>query len=249
MQEERVPFTIRVHEADPAGVLPLAALCALLQEAAWRSAERLGVGAMRLREAGLAWVLHRLRVAVAAAPRRGDAVTVTTWPKRFDRAFALRDFEVHDAAGRRIGAATSRWLVVDLGTRRVVRLPDFVRSVPVTERAEALAFEDAEPLPPEEIVTERRFEVRRSDLDLAGHVNHTRLVDWALEAVPDAVFEDYRASSLDIVFRHEARYGDAVVARSATMAAGESVACGHSLVRAADGQELARARSRWSRYS
>lgn len=236
-----VRFEVYSFQVDPQGGLTLPDLCAFLQEAAWRNAEVLGVGVERLAADGLAWVLQRLRIEVERYPRQGETVLVTTWARAFERALARRDFEVHDGAGNRLAAATSVWVVVDLAARRLVRLPEFVRTAPVAARPPALATEPGA-LPslvaPEH---EKRAEVRRSDLDVMRHVNNTRYVDWALEAVPDD-WADGGPAAFEVVFRRESVLGDRIVSGARKDGADRFV---HALFRQGDPLPLAEAVSVW----
>ena len=248
------PFTVHSYEADPEGRLTLPALCAYMQEAAWHNAERMGAGVGRLGALGLAWVLHRLRIVLRGEARFGDALTVSTWARRFDELVAYRDFEVRDAAGDLVAAATSRWVVVDLAARRLVRLPRFLGELPVPDRPPAAAGADAVLSRAESLPFERRFAVRRRDLDTARHANHTRYVEWALETVPDDCWEHCRPGSFEVVFRREALYGDTVRSSAGVVAppppASEprmdgARAFAHRLERDGDGEELAQAASVW----
>jgi acyl-CoA thioesterase FadM len=114
----RQAFRVHSFDVDGRGRLLPQALLGFLQEAAGRNAEARGVGMSHLRERGLAWMLLRLVVSVAAWPAEQEEVTVATWPTHFGRASAERDFTVDDAGGRRLAAASSRWAVVDLAARR-----------------------------------------------------------------------------------------------------------------------------------
>jgi len=244
--EHRRSFLVHTYEIDPDGRLAPRALCAYLQEAAGEDAARLGVSMTRLMEDRLAWVLQRLRLEVSRYPRGGETLTVTTWARRFDRAIAWRDFEVHDESGARMAAATSRWAVFDVETRRVARLPAFVRAVPVADRPPALGLDSPAPGPPTGPAgLERRFEVRRGDLDVVRHLNNTRYVEWALETVPEDVLALRRPTMVDVEFRREALLGDTVVARSRPSPDEGGVAFLHELRSARGDAELARAASRW----
>ena len=75
---------------------------------------------------------------------------------------------------------------------------------------------------------ERRFEVRRGDLDALGHVNNTRYVEWALDAVPDEVLDGLHPAGVDVEFRREALPGDVVLSRTAR-APGDGIAFAHEL--------------------
>jgi acyl-ACP thioesterase len=237
-------FSVRSYDVDPAGRLTLPALCAYMQEAAGIDATRLGAGMRLLAEQGLAWVLHRMRLEVTAPARGGDRVGVATWPRRFGRLVAERDFDVHDAEGRRISAAASRWVVVDLEARRAVRLPEFIRSLPVGGREVPVGGDDG-PLPEvDSAELERHFEVRRGDLDVVNHVNNTRYVGWALESVPDAFWESHHPVAVEILFQKEARYGESVRARTRSLDGDAGLRFAHEL-RGPGESLLVRAVTRW----
>jgi acyl-ACP thioesterase len=224
--------------------MTLRSLAAYLQEAADADATRLHVSMTQLVERNLAWVLHRLRIEVDSYPRVGQELAITTWPKRFERLVAHRDFTVCDVSGSQVARASSRWVVVDLTTRSVIRLPDFIRELPVPDRDPALTLESSGPEPVEAPEIERRFEVRRSDLDVAQHVNNTRYIGWAVESVPDEIYQTHRPSAIEIQFRQEAGWSDVVKVQSQSLG-GEPVSFAHSLRAEGREKELARATTRW----
>jgi medium-chain acyl-[acyl-carrier-protein] hydrolase len=240
----RSRFEVRAYECDATGRLATRYLCAFLQETAACHAQRVGYANEHLGQGGLAWVLHRLRVAVETWPRAGERVSVETWAPLFETALAHREYLVEREAGGVIARATSRWVMLSLATRRLVRLPAEIRALPLPERPRALAgeLETLEPL--EAAESERRFEVRRSDVDAFAHVNNTRYAEWVLESVPEATFESAEPRLFDLVFRKEAGYGEAVLARSTRD--GGPHRFRHALVAAADGRELVRAVSEWA---
>jgi acyl-ACP thioesterase len=245
--QHRQEFAVHSYEVDTDGLLATRALFAFLQEAAGGDAARAGYTMERLAQDGLVWMIQWMRVEIARHAARGETLAVTTWARRLDRALAWREFEVVDASGARVAVGTSRWAVVDLRARRLVRLPDYVRASPVPARDPALdrAPSTLEAADPAQL--ERRFEVRRGDLDTVRHVNNTRYVEWALETVPDDVQEGWRPSAFEISFRREGAYGDAVVARTRRLAGDAEASFAHELRSAAGGHELARALSAWRR--
>jgi medium-chain acyl-[acyl-carrier-protein] hydrolase len=242
-------FDVRSYDVNASGRLGVRALCVYLQEAAGNDARRLDVSMNQLLEQDLAWMLHRLRLAiVAGAPTLpGSRLSVATWARRFERVIALRDFEVRDEAGALLAAATSRWVVVDPKARKVVRLPPFIRGLPVPDRPPALEMGDeALPALGASPACERRFEVRRSDLDVLQHVNNTRYVGWAVETVPEDVYETRRLAEITIVFQREAAYGDVVVSRSQRLEGLPESTFAHELS-TESGRVLAQATTAWVR--
>jgi acyl-ACP thioesterase len=198
-------------------------------------------------EGGLAWVLSRLELEMERWPEADEEIVIETWPDALNRLFTERKFLIFDASDRRIGSATTLWLVLDLKRRRPVRLP-----ARVVERLTALGLDDTptrggDLLPPDPIEHEIPFTVRRADLDLAGHVNNTSYVEWAVEAVPDEIWDIQELASLEIDFRSECHHGQTVVSRSQLTDRGEGIEVRHQLMRPDDGTEVARARTRWKR--
>jgi acyl-ACP thioesterase len=242
VEPHREAFVVRSYEVDVRERLTVRALCGYLQEAARLHAASLGASTQALKALGLAWVLHRLRLELPGEPRLGDPLEVVTWPSRFDRAVASREFEVRDAQGGAMAAATSRWVIVDLRARRIVRLPDFVRALPALDR-HALGLDARDLAAPAQAQAERRFEVRRSDIDATGHVNNTQYVAWILETAPGGLLDTHRPVGLEVEFRRESVYGDLVVSRAASRQ-GPDAGLAHSL-ELADRRELVRAVSVW----
>lgn len=235
-------FPVRLFETDARGSLSVGGLCDYLQEAAGNHAAALGVSVSGLMERGLTWVLSRLRLRIARLPRAGETVTVRTWPTGAERLFALRDFRVSDAAGAEVAAAVSAWLILDTASRRPVRVQS-VFDPPDVSRVQRALGDGIEKLPPVEgAASEAPVVVRLSDLDSNAHANNARISEWIVEAVGRETFLRDEPAGLDIDFLGEAMHGDALLSRAAPLPGG---AYTHSVVRPADGREIARARTQW----
>jgi acyl-ACP thioesterase len=240
-------FTVRSYETDTQGRLRVPILCQFLQEAATAHAAILGVAVETLIENGVAWVLSRLRLEMEEWPAADDEIAIETWPEAASRLFTERRFEVLEGSGGRMGAASTLWLVLDLERRRPVRLPALV-----TDRLGKL---DLGPEPrhfgelgaPDPIDHELGFTVRRSDLDLAEHVNNTSYVEWVIEAVPDDIWTSSSLAELEIQFLSESHQGQTVLSRSQISDRGDETEVRHQLMRSEDDTEVARARTLWRR--
>jgi len=133
---------------------------------------------------------------------------VATWPTRFGGAAAERSFVLTDAAGGNFARASSRWAVVDMRARRAIRLPDFIRRLPVTEPVAVSTGATPDVPGGSPLIGEKHLQVRHTDLDVVGHANNTRYVEWALEAVPRDWSAEHELVAFDVAFRREARQAD-----------------------------------------
>jgi acyl-ACP thioesterase len=181
---ERV-FGVPYYGLDMKGRVKTSLLLQLLQEAAALHADSIGIGVADMKNRGLTWVLRRYLVRVRRLDVLGD-LTVRTWFEPRKNLMSIRAFDIIDREGNSVADAWSGWIVVDLKRGRPVRLD---RALPDEY------FRLAEPV--EEDVTDRMeevgdrhdfqetFRVRKQELDLNGHANHTAYFDWAVESVPD----------------------------------------------------------------
>ena len=85
-------------------------------------------------------------------------------------------------------------------------------------------------------------EKRLADLDANAHANNARISEWIVESVGRDHFLGSSLAALDVDFLAEALQGDSLASRAAPLPGG---AFRHSLVRPADGREIARAATQW----
>ena len=236
-------FGVRYHEVDQQGAVRLPVVMTWLQDAGIEHALQLQVAVRDLRRLGLTWVLSRLTLELERYPRGADEVTVRTWPVTREGLFSIRDYQLLDAAGQQIGQATTSWAVLDLKSRRPVKINDHLPAYPLRPlRALADPFATLPML--EQCSTALELPVLRADLDPNRHVNNTIYAGWALEAVPAAIADSCRVNRLEIGFRAEALYGDTIRSCCAPLPDDPRTLL-HRIEHAVDGRELCRLRTTW----
>jgi medium-chain acyl-[acyl-carrier-protein] hydrolase len=201
-------FRIFTADADRADKLTLAAAFNYCQEAAADHARELGCGAEQLRESGMAWVLSRMSLALDERPGWMGRVVVRTWPRGWDRLFAIRGFQLLTPEGRVIGSGRSAWLLLRMDSLRPQR-PSAL-GAPVPENLELPILEDGAR------AIERRtdtgapmaFRAGYTDIDYNGHVNNARYIRWIQDALPMDALLRADALRLDINYLAETRQGD-----------------------------------------
>jgi medium-chain acyl-[acyl-carrier-protein] hydrolase len=240
-------FPIRYHELDSHGLLRPVTLLNFVQDAGGMHASQLGVSVRDLRQHGLTWVLSRVHLVVDRYLHADDVIKVRTWPSTRAGLFSCREFEMRDRNGTLFSRATSSWAVLNIASRRPVRLQDCLPEYPLTtQRALDDDFASLPQFPdtPGDTFREIPFLVRRSDQDSNHHVNNTVYTDWALEAVPDDIAAGH-LQSLEVSFRAEALYGDSILSQCVASRPGDETECLHRIVNSRDKRELARLRTRW----
>ena len=186
---------INAFECDFLGRWKPAAYFQHLSETAGRHAEQLGVGFEMMVAQNLFWVHSRMKIKFFGSPMAGDTITIRTWPKTIQqKLFYIRDFEVLDANGDLLAAASSAWLVINASTRRIVTPQTINLDLPALNDRNALD-EPLDRLGLSQTGEEKlRVTASYSSVDPLGHVNNSRYVDWICDVFP---MDDYRKHSLD----------------------------------------------------
>jgi acyl-ACP thioesterase len=201
-------YPVGFTAVDESGALTLAAAFDYFQEAAIRHAENLGVGRGPMSALGHGWVLSRVSVLMRRRPRQTEQVTVRTWPRGWERLFAIRDFDVQDETGTPILTARSCWLIVDLEKRRPLRPRTAMEKLPLNEGLDALA--DGGKGLDAALALEKAAErtAAYSDIDFNGHMNNARYVQWIQDMLEPGMLAQARTMRLDINYLSEVKAGE-----------------------------------------
>ena len=166
----------------------------------------------RLTDGNVAWMILDWRVEILRRPGFFERIKVATWSKGKLNSFTSgREFSVFSEEGEHLVRVASKYALVDVKEKKMVRVGDEL--VSSYEPETKTQFEsDAQKLQlPDSFDCELPVNVRRTDLDYNGHVHNTKYLIYALEALPE---EDYRAddfTSLRIIFRSSLKSGDEAV--------------------------------------
>lgn len=176
----------------------------LVQQAAINHSERAGDGPRKLLDSGFAWILRRIHMDIQRYPEYGETVTATTWHRGSKGFYAYRDYRI-DVSGKTIGTATSQWLYMDIGRRKIVKIPPESTTGYTTE-TEATSDIDINSWNPD-----TRFEpeftcdisIRKLDFDPLGHVNNAVYIDYLETLLLDFMGKPVKMSRFGIQYARE----------------------------------------------
>lgn len=170
--------------------------------------EKLGVGHQDLFDHNLLWVVIRLEAKIYRTPKLDEVVTFTTHPGE-NRSFVFpRFYEVYDSKGKLMVSASSMWALIDKTTRKVVIKPEGIKSI------KGEKHKDDIPLP-EKVTGEASFLVNKrktvySDIDLNGHLNNTKYIEFMLDTHEPDFYKTHRIKSINVNYDKEIKFGDEV---------------------------------------
>ncbi|MDW3650574.1 MAG: thioesterase [Bacteroidia bacterium] len=244
MKVTREKNQVKAHEIDFKSRMSVPALINNMQEAAWNSAESLGASVARLQEDGISWVLTRLKLEIERLPRHREYYYVESWPSGGERSFVYRDYRVYDENDVCIAKATSTWLVFDLETRRMIRIPDWLQSLTGLPRGQNAMEIASGKIPPVKSSEEAEsFPLRWHDIDTNQHLSNTYYFQIAIEGLPFKVLSEQNLKSIDLNFRSESTWGDKLLSAVEDLGDGNWL---HTVYKESDQKVLALAKTSWT---
>ena len=172
-------YYIGSNDVDQFLELKLPSFFKMMQDAATEHAEEFNIGKANTIDKGLYWVITRIEIEIIEMPKYLQTVTMKTYPGDDMRFIFPRYFQLEDEKGRVLIKASSTWMVLSHETHRICLNP-FPGFKSPTEH-----LEGEQPLPAKcetgeyQLVETRK--VRYSDIDLNGHLNNTKYIDYIVD--------------------------------------------------------------------
>ena len=196
----RKDFSITDNMCGYNRVIKPSGLLDILQSVAGEHANLLGIGYNDLKEKGYAFVLARIKYDLYRPITNYSSITVETSPLAPGRVDFDRDFEIYDTTTKElIGIATSKWIIIDLNTRKICRSSIFTYPCDVREKGNYDSF-DKLVFDEELLSTGYDYTVRNNDVDFIGHMNNTKYAD--------ALIFNGSVKHFEINFLHEVKLNE-----------------------------------------
>ena len=188
-----------------------------MQEAAEKGSAGYGFGTRFLAENNICWIILKVKAHFDRYPVWGDKFTVKTWGSGLSKITFYREFEYYDAEGNMFGMISTDWILADWNSHRPVIpskkecLPEVV--IPDTRRVfpegcVKIEVPDISEMDKKSSVVCKYADF--SELDRNRHVNNTRYIAWACDALHKAGGDVFAIKDLDVNYISEVKEGDKV---------------------------------------
>ena len=170
------------------------------QDVAGAHAKALNCGYDALINQSLVWVLTRVRYALVSDAPMFSKIKVKTWPLPPTRFSYTREYEIVDENGNMLFKGSSEWVLMDINERRlatgknVYNLTEFCEKHVFEDRAVKIKSFETDSVP---VTVYPRF----TDIDMNGHVNNTKYLNFVIDAIEPK--ENEKISALQIDYRKE----------------------------------------------
>ena len=198
-------FHIPSFAADRFDRLKPSYLLGLAQEVAGDHSALLGAD---YANTGLYWVVTRLKVQITRLPTSGETVTLETWPMPTTRVAYPRSTIAYDEAGQEIFRMLSLWVLMDPASRAMV-LPG-KSGVAIEGTVRGLEPAIPRSLAPQAMENQMLRRVHYTQLDVNGHMNNTRYLDWVEDLLPAEFHREHPVKEFTVCYLNEALEGEEV---------------------------------------
>ncbi len=151
---------------------------------------------------GISWILTEWRVEICQAPCLNDELSIKTWTTGAISHFkADRELLMLDSNEKVLVKAEAKLALLDVKKGRPVAISaeKMGKYIPETEKVFDLELPALKSCALYE--SNSPIYLRRSDIDFNGHVHNTKYMDFALEAIPEEVYEKNDYSAFRIVYK------------------------------------------------
>lgn len=209
LKKRSYSFQVQPQYVDFQFRVTMAALGDILLTAAGFNADDNGFGLRRLHELDYAWVLSRLAIEMKQFPEQYEKIEVETWIEEVGRVSTTRNFCIRNEKNEIIGNACSNWVMLDMKTRRA---KDLMTLDGIHEFASGDIGLIQKPIKLGSIDGEDydAFKVKYSDIDINGHVNSIRYIQWISDCFSLDCYRKYQVKRFEINYVNEMLFNDFV---------------------------------------
>lgn len=166
-----------------------------------------GIGFYKLLERNHAWVITRSLYNIYRLPNAFEEVDLSTWSRGNNGLIAMRDYRMLATSGEQLLTGTSYWAMIDMSSRRVVRLTDEIVGYenhdilatdhPTLDKIKLPDMSAHEPA----LLTPASFAM----LDHTRHVNNSEYIKLIFDVLYKQGFDTHQPFSLELNFNLETR--------------------------------------------
>ena len=204
-------YKVNLNHVDFKGNMKLSSLFTYFQDIADLHSENLKMGRKVLYEQyGVIWVLVRMRVDIIKYPKWKDIITVETWPQEPGRIGFDRDFLIKDSEGNILVKSVSTWVVIDIESRKLRKTKSVFTGYPPVIEERAIDCKLGNLKAKGELEMAYKRTVRYSDIDVNGHLNNAKYLDFIMDSFTLEEHKGFDVKSIEMSYSNEALPGDTI---------------------------------------
>ena len=201
----KIPFDM----ADMNGHIKLPDVILLSLQVSGMQSIELGVSDKTiLEDYNLVWIITDYDIEVVRLPRFAEEITIETEALSYNRLFCYRRFTIYDEEGRELIHMMATFVLMDRDSRKVHAVePEIV--APYQSEFDKKLIRGPKYANLEEPIS-KDYHVRFYDLDMNGHVNNSKYLDWIFEVMGADFLTQYIPKKINLKYVKEVRPGGVI---------------------------------------
>ena len=153
----------------------------------------------------LVWIITDYDIDVTRLPRFAEEITIETEALTYNRLFCYRRFTIFDEAGQAIIQMLATFVLMDRDSRKVHAVESEIVAPYQSEFSKKLLR--GPKYPNLENPVSKDYHVRFYDLDMNGHVNNSKYLDWIFEVMGADFLTQHIPQKINLKYVKEVRPG------------------------------------------
>ena len=201
----KIPFDM----ADMNGHIKLPDVILLSLQVSGMQSIELGVSDKTiLEDYNLVWIITDYDIEVVRLPRFAEEITIETEALSYNRLFCYRRFTIYDKTGQELIHMMATFVLMDRDSRKVHAVePEIV--APYQSDFDKKLIRGPKYANLEEPIS-KDYHVRFYDLDMNGHVNNSKYLDWIFEVMGADFLTQYIPKKINLKYVKEVRPGGVI---------------------------------------
>ena len=201
----KIPFDM----ADMNGHIKLPDVILLSLQVSGMQSIELGVSDKAiLEDYNLVWIITDYDIEVVRLPRFAEEITIETEALSYNRLFCYRRFTIYDEAGQELIHMVATFVLMDRDSRKVHAVEPEIVSPYQSDFDKKLIRGPKYDSLNEPIIKDYHF--RFYDLDMNGHVNNSKYLDWIFEVMGADFLTQYIPKKINLKYVKEVRPGGVI---------------------------------------
>ena len=201
----KIPFDM----ADMNGHIKLPDVILLSLQVSGMQSIELGVSDKAILENyNLVWIITDYDIEVARLPRFAEEITIETEALSYNRLFCYRRFTIYDEAGQELIHMMATFVLMDRDSRKVHAVESEIVAPYQSDFDKKLIRGSKYDSLNEPIIKD--YHVRFYDLDMNGHVNNSKYLDWIFEVMGADFLTHYIPKKINLKYVKEVRPGGVI---------------------------------------
>ena len=194
-------YYIGSNDVDQFLELKLPSFFRMMQDISTEHAEMLHIGKADTLDKNLYWVITRIELDIIRMPQYLETVTLKTYPGDDMRFIFLRYFQCEDKDGNVLIKASTLWMVLNHETHHVMLNPFNGFKAPSEHLEGELHLPNKAEGEANNLIEVRK--IRYSDIDLNGHLNNTKYIDYIVDTHDSEFYKKNRIKHFLINYEKE----------------------------------------------